>query len=151
RAAGSVAGDIELRTCRAQAHRLERHAELARYELRERGFVPLAVVVGGRIERERAVGGVFVELPAQLDLVLGREPGTGGLDVGRQAAAAKPATFFRFFLSSRKSVPVCGLERLLQDPGEVAAVVLEAGGDTVRKALFRDEALAAQLGRVDAE
>ena len=59
--------------------------------------------------------------------------------------------FCRFFFSFWKTVPVRGLERLVQHAREIAAVVLEAGGDLVRKLVLGNEVAAAELGRVHAE
>ena len=51
----------------------------------------------------------------------------------------------------RKTGPIGFLDRLLHHGREIAAVVLEAGGDAIGKLVLRDEAAAAQFRRVHAE
>src|SRR3954470_17049648 len=128
RAAGGIADEVELRPRGAQPDFLHGDAEHTGDELRIGRLVPLTVVVRRRVQRERAVAA-----PAHLDLVLRREAGASRLDVGRHAAAAQPAAPLRFTSPALKPVPVRRRERLVHHALEVAGVVLEAGGDVVRK------------------
>src|SRR5688500_1114495 len=104
------------------------------------------MVVRRGAQRDRAR-----RVEADLDLVRRREPGAGGLAIGRHAAAAKFSLFQGSLPPGVEGRPFGNLQRLVEHALEVAAVVLVAAGDAVRKAVLGDEVAPAQLGRVDAD
>ena len=125
-------------------HHLVRDAELVGDELGEGGLVPLAV--GGRAREHgdapvvghHHVGDLLVLEAADLHV-------RGRADADQPALPAR-----RLLLAAERLVP-CRLERVVQRPGVVAAVVDVAEDGVVREAVGGDEVPAAHLGRVEAE
>src|SRR6185503_11742145 len=92
-----------------------------------------------------------VVVPAQLDLVSRRETGAGGFYVRGHASATQLSTFLRFCFSFGKLIPSVAFKGGVHHARKITTVVLEAGGDLVRKLVLGNEVAPAELGRVHAE
>jgi hypothetical protein len=91
-------------------------------------------------------------VPVEPHLVVGGEAaGAARLDVGGDAAAKQLAASSRLVFPVFKRPPLRRHQGLVEHALEIAAVVLEAGGDLVRKPVLGNEVAAAEFGRVDAE
>ena len=143
RAAGAAAGDQLVAVALQEADLLERHAELLAQHLRERRGVALAVVERAGADGDAAVG---VERDAA-HLLVGRR---GDFEIAADADAAQLAALLALALALVEALPVGGLERLLQDRREVAAVIGGAGGGLARDLALADLVLAAKLDAVEA-
>ncbi len=144
RTAGAAAGDQLVAVALQQPDAVERDAELVGQNLRKGRRVALAV-----IERAGDDGHRAVVLEADAALFGGHR--RGGLDIAGDAEAAQLAGALAVALARLEALDVGALHRILEQAGEVAAVVVDAGRRLERHFLGLDEIAPAQLEPVDAE
>ena len=142
-AARATAGDELVAVALHQTDALEGNAELIGQHLGEGGGVALAV-----IERAGDDGHGAVRLEAYAaHLGAGRR---GDFEILADAAATNLAARGTFGLAGGKSVPIGGDQCVIEDRGEVAAVIDHGGGRGVGHLVGRDVVAATQLYLVDA-
>ena len=138
-------------------HVLERHAELVRDDLRERGFVALAVAVraGGDGDGAGHVHAHFAHFKQTHAGAQGKRHLRGreaaGFNVAGEADAALLAVRFGFRPAVGKAGVVRVGEGFVQTRVVVAGVVGEGDGGFVRKVARLDEVAAAQIRGIHAD
>ena len=125
RPAGAAAGDQLVAVALHQPDAPERDAEPCRQHLRERRPVPLAVIQGAGDDRHVAVG-----LEADAAHLAPRRPGQ--FEIVADAAPAQFAARPALRLPRREPVPIGQRQRLVQQIGEIAAVIGRAVRRLVR-------------------
>ena len=137
RAAGAVAEADEIAVVLLQRDLFEGHAELRGQHLRERRGVALAVVerAGGQLHRTVRLEGDLAEFAARR---------RGDFEIGADGDAAQLAALLAFLLALGEIGVVGNLQRLVEDAGEIAAVIGDAGGRRERQLRRLDEVALAQ-------
>ncbi len=143
RPAGAAAGDQLVAVALQQLDPAERDAEPRRQDLGKRRPVPLAVIEGAGDQ-----GHAAVRLKADAAHLAAGRPGQ--FEIVADAVPAQFAVGPAFGLARGKAVPVGEPQRLVEQVGEVAAVIGRAVRRLVRHRLGRDVVLAAQFRPVDA-
>ena len=143
RAAGAVAEAHEVAVVLFQRDLLEGNAELRRQHLRERRGVTLAVIerAGGEFHRAVGLEGDLAEFAARR---------CGDLEIGADRDAAQLAALAALLLALGEIGVIGNLQRLVEDAGEIAAVIGDAGGGRERQLRRLDEIALAQGQPVDA-
>ena len=127
RAAGAVAEAHEIAVVLLDRDFLEGHAELGGKHLRERRCMALAVI-------ERAGGQFHAAVRLERDLAEFAARRRGDLEIGADGDAAQLAVLPALLLALGEIVVVGNLQRLVEDAGEIAAVIGDAGGRRERQA-----------------
>ena len=144
RDAGAAAGDELIAVALHELDAVERHAELLGEDLREGRGVALAVV-------ERAGDDGDSAVVVEADAAHFGGAGGGGLDVAADAETAQSAGFLALALALLESGDIGLFHRVIEQAGEVAGIVDQAGRRRERNILGADEIAASQFEAVDAE
>ena len=144
RTAGAAAGDQRIAVALHQADAVERDAELFGEHLREGRSVALPIIERAGDDGHRAIG-----VEAEGSLLGGHR--RGGFDVAGDAKPAQFAGALAVALALIEAFDVGAHERVLEQAGEIPAVVDDAGGGLERHLTRLDEIAPPQLEAVDAD
>ncbi len=127
-----------------EADALEGHAELVDDDLGEGRLMALAMVM--RAAEERHVAILLEADAAELGSHGGRH-----LEIGRDASPAQLAALAAQALAGRETLPIRGVERLIHQALEIAAIIGLARGGGVGEILRPDEIAPTQGDPIDAD